>query len=230
MILDARSHGNHGFFATALNNISEPKPLTKHKTVYFINNDEESLKARKSTHREVKSDRVEEAVVFTASALQPQRNQRKFYNSSSLGNAICPVAVPPHEDTWRLPPAVRNKRFGKRGVVLAGGACEGPFEMPTFDDGMEPVNWFAMPENWHAEVLHKWTVKFVLHLAALQDTFPLTCIRNKVGCIGLVGSDEHKQLLRARPVMRVLKDFCTEGSPQLPSNMRCADEGGEEHA
>ena len=213
MILDAQAHGNHASFASAFNKLSEPKPMNKSKTIYYLNYDEESLKVRKTTNREVKIDQVEQAVVFTPTVFQLQGKARKHFNSSNLGNAIFPIAMPRYETTWRLPPDVRRQLFGKRGVVLTGGACEGSYDPPSFQDGMEPVNWFAMSENWYAEVLHSWNVKFVVHFTALEDSFALMCIRNKIGYVGMVNSDEHKKLLRARLVTRVFEDLSTEGGP-----------------
>ncbi|CAK0793873.1 unnamed protein product [Prorocentrum cordatum] len=191
MILDAQSHGNHGAFATALNKTSEPKPMVKEKRVYYLSYDEQSLKNRKSTVRETKVDQVEQAVVFTASTLHLAYKKRKFFNSSNQGNSIFPIAMPNYENTWRVPPKVRKQLFGKRGVILAGGAASSSYDPPTFKDGMEPS---------------------VVHFTALEETFALVCIRNKISYVGLVNSDEHKLLFRNRLIQRVYQDLSTEGS------------------
>ena len=212
MILDAFSHGNHGQFASAFNKTSEPKPMSKEKTVYYLSYDEDSMKKRRSRVRETKVDQVEQAVVFTASTLQLAYKKRKYFNSSNQGNSIFPIAMPAYESTWRVEPKVRKQLFGKRGVILAGGAPSGNYDPPVFKDGLEPVNWFAMCEQWYEEVVHSWNVKYVVHCTALEETFALICIRNKISYVGFVNSDEHKLLLRARLIQRVYEDLSIEGS------------------
>jgi len=212
MILDAHAHGNHAQMGTALNKLNEPKPMQKSKETYLCL-DAKTIEARKATNRAVKLDQVEQSLVFSGTPLQLEPKDRKNYNNTNLGNAIFPIGMPLYTSTWRLPPSLRKKLFGKRGVVLAGGATEGSYDAPTLDDGMEPVNWFEMAMEWYEEVLHSWCVKYVIHCTALDTVFALCCIRAKKGYVGFVCSDEHKMLFRARLVKLVFDDICQEGNP-----------------
>ena len=95
MILDAFAHGNHDKIAASFNKLSEPKPMNKHKTTYFVAYEQGSLRARKQTKRAAMVDQVEQMVVFSGDvARTPPCRGRKPVPSPACSQCTCACTRP----------------------------------------------------------------------------------------------------------------------------------------
>ena len=218
-VSDAGKHGNEREITGCF--IGEDgRSLEKSKSTFYVTFDEDIMLERHGvTSSEGTIGQMEMMHVILKAPLQLTKQPREHYPGSNLGNVIGPVKVPLFKDTWLLPKATKAKLLGAHGKILAGGAADnitlggGKCEKPEFENNQEPMNWHSMGFEFHDEYIKSFGLKMVVYLTGLCVEALHAAIMNKIPCVAVACSEDHKNAMIRQLVKAVWAAFMDEEHP-----------------
>ena len=192
--------------------------LTKaYKAVHLVY-DETGLNKRYEKYRAtLAASQLETCHLFTNTLDQhifkKRKNRKNFENSTTWGNTIQGVGIPPPSSLLCLPFKDKRECYGSDARIAVGGPTEGEPLDGSRDDVIEPFCFHSMAQQVHDEVISTDVdPRMVLDICSGDGLCAETCIKLKVPYVGICHTQKHAECLMHRLISLTLRSMRMEGS------------------